>query len=269
MSIGYLGPSRDRRRASRLTCVITADDFRALSRSSPWRCTAAHVTRRGAGSPEVEAWLERPGRLTVRDAWGETHRWESNQDMSVTPDLVAAAFRMPERYADDALGARALAIRWVHHTTPITRDDGLVLVRPDDESWQAATGQPPQDVESADPMYDNYVWVAMLDPWELARGVELSRLRETTHHGRRAWAARCVPTEAYRPRCGCCELLWSEVSVWAEHAAGGPAPGHGDVYPEAYDVVLDHGTGFVVSLVPVGATSRHDLAFDLQVHAAE
>lgn len=216
----------------------------------------------------MEAWLERPGRLTVRDVWGELHRWESNQDMSVTPDLVAAAFRMPERYTEEALGARAVAIRWVHHATPITRDDGLVLVRPDQDEWQIATGQPKADLEAADPMYDNYVWVAMLDPWELARGVDLSRLRETTHHGRRAWAARCVPTEAYAPRCGCCELLWSEVSVWAEYEAGGPQPAPEERYPEAYEVVLDHATGFVVSLVPVGATSRVDLDFDVQIHAS-
>ena len=214
--------------------MIGPDDFRALARSSPWRCSSAHVTRRTAGDVDVEAWLERPDRLRTRTV----HR---TQEWLETP------------------------VRWARDVTPITRDDGLVLVRPDDAEWpDDTTGH----LDSEDPMYDNYRWVAMLDPRELARGVEISGVRETAHRGRVAWAARCMPTIDYDPRCGCCELLWSEVSIRAEARAGGPDPDPDAVYPEAYDVVLEHATGFVVSLTPVGETSRDDLALDVEIHSS-
>ena len=58
--------------------VPTADDFRALARSSPWRFTTVHFThrrQRDAGStPDgepVEAWLDRRlGRVVVRSSGG-------------------------------------------------------------------------------------------------------------------------------------------------------------------------------------------------------
>ncbi|QCX26397.1 hypothetical protein [Nocardioides jishulii] len=244
----------------------TADDFRALARSSPWRCSTAHFTRRGAGAPDVEAWLERPGTMTVRDERG-THRWVNNRQAEIPAQVLRAAGRMPETYTDeDVVRAHLEApVSWARDVTPITRDDGLVLVRPDDDSWPGAR-HPYLEVD--DPMYDNYLWVAMLDPRELARGVEVSDVREVQHHGRTAWAARCVPTESYDPRCGCCELLWSEVSERLEAEAGGPEPDPEAVYPEAYDVVLDHATGFVVQLTPLGESSRADLAFDVEIPSA-
>lgn len=221
----------------------TADDFRALARSAPWRCTTAHFTRRGVGSPPVEAWLERPGRLTTRDERG-TRRWVDNNEF----------------------GQPAPAV-WIRDITPVTRPDGLVQLRPDDEDW---TGPEGDHAERDDPMYENYHWVAMLDPRELGSGVDVSDVREVTHHGRRAWAARCVPNQEYGPRCGCCPLLWCEVSDRDEYgdpddpAAWTPTA----TYPEAYDVVLDHATGFVVAITPVGETSRADLALDVEIHAA-
>ncbi|MFC6695336.1 hypothetical protein [Nocardioides daphniae] len=246
--------------------MLTPDAFRALARSSPWRCSTAHFTHRGDGTGEVEAWLERPGTVTVRDEHG-THRWVDDPGNRGQVVVVRAYEEMPGRYPDDDPVAADLhppAVR-ARDLTPITRDDGLVLVRPDDESWPGAW-QPYFDPD--DPMYGNYRWVAMLDPRELARGVEVSDVREVRHHGRTAWAARCVPIEGYDPRCGCCELLWSEVSVRAEVEAGGPEPRPGTVFPEAYDVVLDHATGFVVHLVPVGESSRDDLELDVQIHSA-
>lgn len=58
--------------------VPTADDVRALARSSPWRFTTVHFTHRRqrdagstpAGEP-VEAWLDRRlGRVVVRSPGG-------------------------------------------------------------------------------------------------------------------------------------------------------------------------------------------------------
>ncbi len=217
----------------------------------------------------VEAWLERPGRLRVRDRHG-TREWRDGMQADVPRDVVAAWSRMPERYADDVLVARAAQIRWAHHVEPVRREDGLVAVRPDRaDAWLAATGRWPDALEVDDPMYDNYQWVAMLDPAELGAGVELTDVRETTHHGRRAWAARAVPGQGYEPRCGCCPLLWSEVSERGER--GEEFDPAGVVFPEAYDVVLDHATGFVVSLLPVWGPGvgahRDDLGFDVEVHS--
>ena len=41
-----------------------AEDFAALARSSPWRFSALHFRKRDRHG-DVEAWLERPGRLRV------------------------------------------------------------------------------------------------------------------------------------------------------------------------------------------------------------
>lgn len=248
--------------------VIGPDDFRALARSSPWRCTTAHFTRRRAGEPDVEAWLERPGRLRTRTSRA-TGEWVNNRQTDIPAEVLRVAARMPDHWSDEEVARSFLEapVPWARDVTPITRGDGLVLVRPGDQAWFGATGSQ-ESVVADDPMYDDYHWVAMLDPRELARGVDLSDVREVRHHGRTAWAARCVPTADYAPRCGCCELLWSEVSVRREAEAGGPDPDPDARYPEAYDVVLDHATGFVVALTPVGEASRDDLALDVEIHAS-
>lgn len=237
--------------------MVTAGDFRALARSSPWRFTSAHFTRRRDGEV-VEAWLERPGALTVRDAHG-THEWVNNQQTGVPAVLLRRAYGMPASYTDDELVRLVVGapLRWARDVDPVCRPDGLVAARPED--WS---------LEFDDPMYDNYEWVAMLDPVELASDVDLSNIRETTQHGRLVWAARAVPTEEYAPRCGCCPLLWSEVSDRDEAEGGGPEPAPGTVWPDAYDVVLDHATGIVVSLQPMGETSRTGLGFDVEIHSA-
>lgn len=237
--------------------MVTARDFRALARSSPWRFTSAHFTRRRAGEV-VEAWLERPGGLTVRDARGR-HEWVNNRQADVPGEVLRGAYGLPESYTDDELVTAYLdaPVRWARDAAPALRPDGLVAQRPEDDS-----------LEFDDPMYDNYEWVAMLDPSELAHAVELTDVRKTTHHGRLAWAARAVPVEGYDPRCGCCPLLWSEISDRDEAEGGGPEPAPGTVWPDAYDVVLDHATGVVVSLAAVGESTRDDLGFDVEIHSA-
>ena len=237
--------------------MVSTRDFRALARSSPWRFASAHFTRRRDGD-EVEAWLERPGGLTVRDAHG-THRWVNNRQADIPGEVVRAWGRLPDRYTDDELVSAYLEapVRWARDVEPVWRPDGLVAVRPRTPG-----------LEFDDPMYDNYEWVAMLDPAELTTAVDLTDVRETTHHGRLGWAARAVPVEGYAPRCGCCPLLWSEISDRDEAEGGGPEPVPGTVWPDAYDVVLDHATGIVVSLEPVGEAVRTALGFDVEIHSA-
>ena len=221
---------------------LTEDSFRALARSSPWRFSSLHFTRRAPAAPSgtVEAWLDRPGRLRVVLADGtevvETGVPYASSSFTVTDSGVVASGPPPD---DDP--------------APWYRPDGLVERRP--EGWA---------FRHADPMFENYRWVAMLDPAELAAGVVLARLAEGELFGRPVWRARAVAVEGYDPLCGCCPLLWSSVSDDVEY--GPDRPPATERYPDAYDVALDVGTGVVVSLRPVGG-SRDD-RFDVEIHHA-
>lgn len=228
----------------------TADDVRALARSSPWRFTHAHFTRRDHHGV-VEAWLDRPGELRYRRDGGPVQRVsEGPRSVSVLTFVSAGLWRRGRSWG----GSREL--KRPGEITPSFREDGLVAARPD--MW----------LDADDPIVEDYHWVAMLDPVELSEGVDLDDVAEVTHHDRRAWRATARPVEdAYSPRCECCALLWGEVSERMDHRTGGPEPS-GAGYPEAYEVILDHATGIVVALAPLGPTDRDDLAFDVEVHAA-
>ncbi|MER7606941.1 hypothetical protein [Nocardioides sp. NPDC127503] len=147
----------------------------------------------------------------------------------------------------------------VFDPAPVLRADGLVESRS-----RAYT----HDID--DPMWNNYVFVSMLDPEELSSDVVLSDLRSEERGGRATWWARAVPGDEYEPRCGCCPLLWSWVSDRDEYGDGDPGwePSAGTIYPEAYDIALDVATGIVVQLTPVGG-SRPDLGFETTIHEAE
>jgi hypothetical protein len=107
------------------------------------------------------------------------------------------------------------------------------------------------------PMFQDYFWVAMLDPVELSVAVDVDRVTEVEHAGRPAWEAVVAPTPAYEPRCGCCPLLRSlEVDV-REY---GPRSEHMlDEYPDAYRVRLDVGTGVCVFTAAVGGREPGEL----------
>lgn len=177
------------------------------------------------------------------------------------PDAdVECWLRRPGRLrVRDARGDRVVEEEASALPEPILRADGLVASRP-----RAYT----HDID--DPMWDNYVFVSMLDPEELSEDVTLSDLRSEPLAGRETWWARAVPGEGYEPRCGCCPLLWSRISDWYEYGDRVPGwePPAGTVYPEAYDIALDVATGVVVRLSPVGG-SRPDLAFETTIHEAE
>lgn len=113
------------------------------------------------------------------------------------------------------------------------------------------------------PMWQDYRWVAALDPCELADGVdeepgaEVHDLRAVQHHGRPAWEAVLVPTAFYEPRCGCCPLLRSRESDLLEGLDLLP------VYAEAHRVRLDVQTGVCVFTAEIGGPSPaagHDTA---------
>jgi len=117
------------------------------------------------------------------------------------------------------------------------------------------------------PMYQDYFWIAMLDPVELAADVVVDDVVvEVEHFARPAWEAVVRTTPAYEPRCGCCPLLRSlEVDV-REY---GPRSEHVlDVYPDAYRVRLDVGTGVCVFTGAIGGPEPGEL-HQLRIEAVD
>ena len=130
---------------------------------------------------------------------------------------------------------------------PTFRPDGLVASRP--STWAVSYDAP---------MYQDYFWVAMLDPVELADGgdwgdresgtaLAVDELADVDHFGRAAWEAVVRPTEDYEPRCGCCPLLRTRRIDLLEYGTEMLAE-----YPEAFRVRLDVGTGVCVLTSEIG-----------------
>lgn len=206
----------------------SVERFRALARSAPWRWTTLHLTCRWTGGTAVQAVLARPDRLRVEDLDGR---------------LLAAG-------TSGGLGSSS----GPRPPAPEPRLDADGLVRSRREPWNDGP-----DV----PMWQDYRWVAALDPYELADGVEgepgadIHDLHAVEHHGRLAWEAVLVPTPAYEPRCGCCPLLRSRESDLLEGLPLLP------VYAEAHQVRLDVQTGVCVLTAELGGPSPgagHDTA---------
>jgi hypothetical protein len=230
--------------------VPSPDSFAALARSSPWRWSALRFTVEWPGDrfrdDHVRAWLRRPDLLRIESVDGELRQVvrESPRQFSVlTPD-----------------GGRTETRAWPDSKTML-RPDGLVAERPWGLSYDA-------------PMYQNYAWVAMLDPVELADGKDeeteqrvtplvVGEVTEVDHGGRPAWEAIVSTTPAYEPRCGCCPLLRSREVDLLEY--GDDSERLLEQYPEAYRVRLDVGTGVCVSTEEIGGPTPgrgHDLRIE-------
>jgi hypothetical protein len=224
---------------------LTEDSFRALARSSPWRWRTLHFTRRGEDEP-VEAWVRRPGWMRVRTQ-GRRDEVIVHEPGGSTTVIFASTDGTPQPVEPP--------------TEPEFRADGLVERRPD--PWDLATPE--------DPMYNDYTWVAMLDPLELSHHTRIAGLTEGLRGDRAVWRARVWAAEGYEPRCGCCALLWSEISERDEAANGGPAwrERHPDVvYPDGFDVALDVQTGVLVELLPIGGDQPDD-RIEVDIHAVD
>jgi hypothetical protein len=223
--------------------ALSADAFAALARSSPWRWSTLLFTERRV-QPEardaVRAWLRRPDALRVETVGGALVQvvHERRQEVGVLTVRGGRSQHVPWP-TDDAAPA------------PAFRPDGLVASRP-----------PTWEVSYDAPMYQDYFWVAMLDPVELADGRDdetcelagpallVDDLVEVDHFGRAAWEALVRPTEVYEPRCGCCPLLRTrrvDVLEWDSYPGGVLAE-----YPEAFRVRLDVGTGVCVRTQHIG-----------------
>lgn len=165
---------------------------------------------------------------------------------------------------------REEALAAVAADPPVLRPDGLVAVLPGSR-WDDTV-----------PFFENYHWVAMLDPVELADGVididgaatppgAYADLREVGHHGRPALEVTITPDERYDPRCGCCPLLDGVEAVTAEEASyGGPLPGFVDdpaARPDAtrFRVRIDRESGLCVFVEPLDGTHRDVLDVNIEL----
>lgn len=233
-----------------LSSSPTADDFRALARSSPWRFRTLHWTHRGSRLEEpegaAEAWLRRAGHLTVRDARG-VHVEEG------VPYGTSVPLGRP-----GPPGTRAAP----PDPSPVLRRDGLVALRP--EGYH---------LDHGDPMWQSYLWTAMLDPDELSHHVDLTDVHAAPRLGRPTWWATATARAGYEPRCGCCPLVLGQVSVELEYGpfdAGSGMRGwetRWDDLPTAYLVGLDVRTGVAVDVTPLDGAGGTRLSNE--IHAVD
>ena len=148
----------------------TADDLRALARSSPWRFRTLHWTTRSTDlegrESTAEAWLRRPGHLTVRDDRGVHVEVGAPYGTSVRLAWPVTSGRSdpPSPPAPTPVPA------------PRLRADGLVLDRP------AA-----YHLEHGDPMWQSSLWPAMRDPEELSNQVDRRYVHAADRMGRGTW----------------------------------------------------------------------------------
>ena len=201
----------------------TVEDFQALARSSPWRWRSLRLRHRapwlrGRYGDHLEAWLVRPDGLRLRGGDGQP----------VAPSVAGQR-------------ADGRPTRPWRPPAPTYRPDGLVAERP-------ALELPDDGL-----LWENYAWLAMLDPIELSHDVQVVDPQVGERAGRPTWEARLVPLDDYEPRCGCCSLLSSAVvdrSEWGERFADRR-------YPDHHDVALDLQTGVVVRCLPIGGHREH------------
>ena len=229
---------------------VTLDRFRALARSSPWRWQALRFELDGRDRSEpLRAWCRRPNDLRVETLDGRLVQVQRDQPPGSTGWMAFG----------DARGSWSTQRTWPADVAPELDSDGLVRVRPDSFA-----------VEYDAFFHEDYRWVAMLDPAELADGngpdagpaVSVDALRAVEHHGRSAWEAELRPTDDYWPRCSCCELLDSRESARLRVEEGGHEDPVDRVYPERHRVRLDVGTGVCVLTEELGGTTPgvvHDL----------
>ena len=220
--------------SSTLSSAAAPDEasFRALARSSPWLWSTLRF--------DLERRKE--GRLAPWSASAQVKR----------PTSVRVEVDGQGRYAaSPPLRGRDPATLDVPR-----RADGLVAER----VYSSV------DMDDNGTYFQDYHWVAMLDPWEIAdpwawygdppslgRGpaTALSGLARSERFGRETWWAEVSALPDYAPRCSCCPLLYSEASEAQEVAAGAPARQGREphfVYSTSWLVGLDRQTGVCVSI---------------------
>lgn len=232
--------------------TLTVDSFAALARSSPWRWRTLRFVQQAIGArPAQRCWVRRPNDLRVEPLAGQDGRAEV---FHAGPAQVAAL--VPSDGDQEPEPFRVLRQGDPGFPAPVVGADGLVTALPEFRHGF---------LDYDDPTPDNYHFVAMLNPVELAggdddpvashraygRSVLIEDLAEVEHHGRPTWQAVLTPTERYGPRCACCALLYTALSA---DRVGFPADG----LPVSYRARLDVQTGVCVQTTPLTAEGSID-----------
>ena len=198
----------------------TPERFRRLARSAPYRWRSLLLV--GTWGPWVDPLrigVEQPDRVRVERLDGSLLHEGRQGSLGASAVLTSDGRSVP--YVPSP-------------PVPDLDEDGLVTVR----------GHPWDGPEI--PMWQDYRFVAVLDPYELAHGVDVLEVRAVEHAGRRAWEAVLRPTGAYDPRCACCPLMRTRGTDLAEGLEPLPA------YADLHRVRLDVGTGVCVQAREVG-----------------
>lgn len=231
--------------------------FRQLAQDSHrlWSTLEFRHTKPERGT--VHAWLRRPYDLRVEAPDGtvtvETQR----------PGAPGAGWQLSFAGSpDDAIVRQAEAALYAGTEPPA----GVEV------SWT----EPADD----DPMYENYEWVAMLQPRELGRGewhdqgrgdglgnptastttdtskpapgVVIHRVWAGVRHGRQTWRAEVTPDPgSYEPQCGCCPLLFNaatEAMEYGNDSRPSQREGTNFTHSTRFEVAIDVQTGVCVGV---------------------
>lgn len=232
--------------------------FRRLARSSPWLWSSVRLRFDDGESDPVRAWIRRPDALRVEDLSGRllaAHPGRPSPD-NVSVFLVADA--------DGVVGetpAPPTPLWWTDPRAPRPPLDAEGLV--------ADPERLPIALVIDDPMWQNYRWVAMLAPRELADdddggpAVEIDSVETGVRHGRATIWATVRPRDGYDPRCSCCPLLPSRPAALAQ---GYPDPD--GPFASAHRVALDVATGICVSTRELGGPTP-DRGFEVVIEAVD
>ncbi len=229
----------------------SVEQFRRLAQSSPWRWTTVEfefVPPRQSSA--VHAWIRRPGSLRVETADGEI------DELCCAADPFAGTTTV---YSDGI--SRQTETKWASDVAPVFDVDGLVSALPSvTDSWL---------VDWDDPFYQNYRWIAMLNPIELTRSAhdhesttaftELSDVQVVDHHGRPAWQVIARTTDEYDARCECCPLMNGHFDYETDHWIPGPP----------VTVRLDAQTGICVYIGPAPENPTYECDLDLTIIAVD
>ena len=140
------------------------------------------------------------------------------------------------------------------------------LERPDRVRVESESGAVLADEAGrSDLFFENYYWVAMLRPAELATGVAIDSVVPTEHAQRSAYEAVVRPIDGYQPRCSCCSLLPSDL-IDPFEVLHVPRP-DGFSFPDRFVARLDAQTGVCVYLEAIGGT-RSGVQHDMTILAA-
>ena len=169
-----------------------------------------------------------------------------------TPDDVRTlAANVPERWT---------ALHLLHRTSwdeieAWLQHGELQAQRRSDGFTRHERGAPPShwSVRPLEPIYNSYLWSAMLDPYELSHHVDIEHVRAERLHGRTVCRFEARARDGYDPICPCCPLVFSLVSQRLEHGEGWEPD---EVrLPDYCEIALDVETGIVASRHEVGGST--------------